>query len=260
MSTPEPWYRAFFERDYYDTFYAPLQAAGQRLGPEATAREVDFIVDALELPHGARVLDLACGHGRHSVALASRGFDVTGLDLSAYHIELARAAAAEAGVSATFLCDDMRNLPVAPPFDAVINFFTAFGYLESDEEDASVISRVAEALSPGGRFLIETNNALRTLRHFQPGLVTRLQDGGLMIEEGSFDAVTGRIDRRLTYVAPDATRREGEIHVRAYTAPELAAMFRAAGLSLLAAFGDIDRSPLTFDSRRMILVAGKPAG
>ena len=258
MPEDAPWYRTFFERDYYDTFYAPLLGQSGRLGAEHTEREADFIVAALELKPGARVLDLACGHGRHSIALAKRGYDVTGLDISAYHIELAQQAASDAGVRATFICDDMRNLPLEPPFDAIFNYFTAFGYLESDDEDAAVVERVARALKPGGRFLIETNNTLRTLRHWERSSVTRLDDGSLLLEEREFDVLAGRIDGTLTHVSPTGERKTGEIHPRAYTPVELARMFERAGLHVVASYGDTDRSPLTMDSRRMALVGEKP--
>ena len=90
----EPWYVELFRRDYYRG-YAP------RMDPALTARQVEFIVQALELEHGTRpdgrILDLCCGPGRHAVPLAQRGFSVTGLDLSAYHLRLARKAALEAG-------------------------------------------------------------------------------------------------------------------------------------------------------------------
>jgi len=75
VTAGEPWYRKFFERDYYDTFYAPLRegAGALPLTPQASEQQAAFIAEALALPPGARVLDLCCGHGRHSVALAQRG-------------------------------------------------------------------------------------------------------------------------------------------------------------------------------------------
>ena len=252
-----PWYREFFERDYYDAFYATLRAPGGPLADEASAQQVDFVVSALALAPPARILDLCCGHGRHSVELARRGFEVVGLDLSAYHIELAEQAAGDAGVSVTFIEDDMRNLPVAPPFDAVLNMFTAFGYLESDAQDAKVIARVADALKPGGRFFIDVNNISRTLRQFQPVAVTRVDDGTLLVEERAYIADAGRLETHWTVVAPSGERREGDFQVRAYTATEYRGMFERAGLRLSASYGDFDGSPLHMDSRRMLLVAEK---
>ncbi|MEX2245526.1 MAG: methyltransferase domain-containing protein [Dehalococcoidia bacterium] len=258
MTKQAPWYRTFFKRDYYDTFYAPLREGGARpLAPAQTEQQATFIAGALGLAPGARVLDLCCGHGRHSVALSRQGYEVTGLDLSAYHIELAGKAAAEAGVRATFVCDDMRNLPLDPPFDAIINIFSSFGYLESDDEDAAVVARVGRALKPGGRFLIDVNNALGTLRSFQFSTVTRLPDGTLLIEERTYDVLGGRIDSIWTHVSPSGERHEGEIHVRMYTPAEHRRMIEAAGMRVTASYGNFDGSPLALDSRRMILLAEK---
>jgi SAM-dependent methyltransferase len=203
------------------------------------------------------VLDLCCGHGRHSVALARRGFDVTGLDLSSYHIDLARRAAAEAGVQLTLIHDDMRNLPVDPLFDAVISIFSSFGYLESDEEDAAVIARIGAALKPGGKFLVDVNNMLATLRGFAPSTVTRQDDGTLLIEERRYDILAGRIDSVWTRVSPDGARHQADIHFRMYTPAEHRRMLEAAGMRIIATYGNFDGSPLTLDSRRMILVAEK---
>lgn len=256
MSDATPWYRSFFERDYYDAFYSTMRAT---LPAEYTdGVQVDFVLRALALAPPARVLDLCCGHGRHSVELARRGFEVVGVDLSEYHIELARAAARDAGVSVEFICDDMRNLPMSPPFRAVLNMFTAFGYLESDEEDAGVLRRVAEALEPGGRFFIDFNNTSRTLHQFQPVSVLRSDDGTMLIEERGYDPLSGRLRTHWSVVAPDGTRREGDFAVRAYTATEFRDLFARAGLRLVAGYGGFDGSELTLDARRMLLVADKP--
>ena len=104
MNTADPdWFEGFFDEDY-------LRFAADRYPPEATAAEVEFLVEALALEPGTRVLDLACGHGRHSVELARRGCAVTGVDLSEPSLELAAARAAEAGVEVRFERADMRRI------------------------------------------------------------------------------------------------------------------------------------------------------
>ena len=94
MARRKPWYQKLFVRDYYDYFYVG-GARGVFTEEERERRtdeQTEFIVRALELPAGARVLDLCCGWGRHAVRLAQRGYWVAGLDLSAYHLRLAQAA------------------------------------------------------------------------------------------------------------------------------------------------------------------------
>ena len=113
MPKRRPWYETLFERDYYDYFY--IGGPRGSLSPEQEAQrndaQVDFIEKVLELQPGARILDLCCGHGRHTVRLAQRGYRVTGLDLSAYHIRLAKAGAKAAGVNVEFVRADMRDVP-----------------------------------------------------------------------------------------------------------------------------------------------------
>jgi 2-polyprenyl-3-methyl-5-hydroxy-6-metoxy-1,4-benzoquinol methylase len=108
------WYREFFD-DLYLRVYQPLEA------PKQVRREVDFIVKALDLPAGAKVLDLCCGQGRHSLELARRGFQVVGVDLSEALLYAARKRAESEGLSVTFLHCDMREIDFAGEFDAVIN-------------------------------------------------------------------------------------------------------------------------------------------
>src|SRR5436309_6714365 len=120
-----PWYQTFFGEDY-------LRIYGPFLSPERTEQEVEGIVKLLTLPPGSRILDLCCGHGRHAIPLAQRGYQVTGQDLSDYFLQRAREAAAVQGVQVQWVHHDMRGIPFENEFDAVINIFTAFGYLESE--------------------------------------------------------------------------------------------------------------------------------
>ena len=108
----------------------------------ATERETAFVVEALGLQEGDRVLDLACGHGRHAIALAQRGMVVTGQDLNEDYLRMARERRQRVkGVEIETVHGDMRDIPFTDEFDAVINMFTAFGYFESEEEDEKVLAR-----------------------------------------------------------------------------------------------------------------------
>jgi SAM-dependent methyltransferase len=254
MATPGvPWYRSFFGEDY-PRIYAPL------LPPERTEREVEGILallGACGVGPGSAVLDLACGHGRHAIPLAQRGFRVTGFDLSEEFLERARAAAQAQGAEVRWVHGDMRALAFEAEFDAVINIFTAFGYFESDDEDLEVLRGVHRALSPGGGLLLETMHRDALVRGYQPHAVTRHDDGLLVIEERRFDQLAGRIHTRVTMVAPDGRRTEHALDVRIYTPTELARLFAAAGLPVRAHYGGLDGSALTLTSRRLVLVGQK---
>ena len=132
-----------------------LRAWVPTLPPERTAREVEQIEGLLSLPAGSAILDLCCGHGRHSVQSAARGYRVVGLDRSERFLRQAVADAAALGASGRWVRADMRAVPFVGQFDAVINIFTAFGYFDTDAENLEVLRQARQALRPGGRFLLE---------------------------------------------------------------------------------------------------------
>jgi len=254
----KPWFESLFERDYYDIFsqHGPRGPLTPEQQAEQAEAEVDFVVEALGLPDGARVLDLCCGHGRHAVELARRGYRVSGLDLSAYHLRLAKAAAKRAGVEVEWLHSDMRSIPGrGGRFDAVVNMFTSFGYFDSEDEDERVLAGVARALKPGGRFLIDTMNRDWLMGVFRESDATELPDGGLIVSRRTFDVRTGRIANTWTHIAPDGAQREHSFSHRLYAYTELAAMLERAGLAITRTWGGFDGSELTRHSRRVIALA-----
>jgi ubiquinone/menaquinone biosynthesis C-methylase UbiE len=248
------WYEEFFDEDYIRFHLGGAAWLGER-----TTGECDFVVQALGLKEGDRVLDLCCGQGRHSVELARRGFDVTGADLSEYLLGLARKAAEEAQVGVRFERCDMRELPWNAEFDAAINIFTSFGYLESDEEDEKALRAVHRALRPGGGVLLD----LPTLSHFQKIHPGRKRDwseheGRLVVDEFTWDMHRSRLRLERAIVEPDGARRRKRFDLRIYTHPEIAAMLGRSGFEWERTFGGLDVSDLGPDSRRMLMLARRP--
>lgn len=244
---------------WYETFFgdAWLEIARER-PEERTAQEVEFVVERLELQPGARVLDLACGHGRHAVPMAERGYRVTGLDASEPSLALARERAVAAGVEVELVHGDMRELRRDGEFDAVLNLFTSFGYFEDEEDNARVVESVARALRPGGRFLVDTVNLLGLARRFRDRFWDEV-GANVFLEQRDYDFLTARSRAWWTLVGPDGTRRDLAHSVRMYAPHELAALVRDCGLEVEAAYGDFEGAELSFDSWRLILIACKPA-
>ena len=102
-------------------------------------------------------MDLACGHGRIANRLALAGFDVVGLDATPHFIDRAREDASSMGVEVDYRLGDMRDLGFADEFDAVVCWFTAFGYFD-DDGNRLVLREVHDALRRGGTFLVELNH------------------------------------------------------------------------------------------------------
>jgi SAM-dependent methyltransferase len=153
----------------------------------------------------------------------------------------------------------MREIPFVDEFDAIINIFTAFGYLESDAEDQLVLHQVHRALRPGGRLLLELMHRDALIRGFQPFGVSRREDGLLVTEERRFDQRTGRNAVQVTVIYPDGRRSELRHEARIYTLTELARMLARSALELHATCGGLDGSQLTLDSRRLVVIAQKRA-
>ena len=244
------WYESFFEDDWL-TLAVDHDA-------RLTGAEVDFLVARLGLAPGARVLDLACGHGRHALELAERGFRVTGADISEAVLGVARERAARRHVEVELVRLDMRELDLLCEFDAVCNFASAFGYYPREEEDLDVLRRVARALVPGGAFLIETMNADWLLRNFEPRARRTLEDGTVVVERRSYDRATRRSSATWTLRRPDGTRGEMRHSMRIYTRAELSAMLGEAGLEVDGAWGDVEGAEPGHDRRRLILRARRP--
>ena len=251
------WYESFFDEQY-------LKEYAEVLSPDRTQKEVDFITSTLNLPQvapnatgGVRVLDLCCGHGRHTVELATAGYSMVGQDLSAIFINLAKEAAAERNLQIQFAQTDMREIPFEGEFDAIINMFSSFGYFGDDTEDLNVLNAVARALKPAGKFLIDLINAPRLIRDFRAQRWEELSDGTSVLTQRNYNLLTGNNEEFRAYIAPDGSKREVHLTCRLYFYSEFAKMLNCAGLPPIRVFGDFDGSEYAWDSKRMIVLAEK---
>ncbi|MDR3565869.1 MAG: class I SAM-dependent methyltransferase [Negativicutes bacterium] len=220
-----------------------------------TDQEVGFIKKVLNMPDGSELLDLHCGYGRHTIELAKQGFHVTGVDANQAFLDIARQKAEEEHVPVVFRLCDMRELDYSGQFDAVINMFAAFGYF-SDEENAMVLRRVAEALRPGGLFLIDLlnrdwmvrNNLNRYWRHPSGEYVlsykVELKQGIVTMKRVLINQVTD-------------TKTQYEFVLRAYSLPELQSILEKNRLKVRATYGGFDGRIYNADAPRMIILTEK---
>jgi SAM-dependent methyltransferase len=197
-------------------------AAGDFLGraylrysfTKGTEQEVGFLVEALGLQPGERVLDVGCGPGRHARALATRGIEVVGVDISPRFVELA-ADGAPAG--ATFEVGDARALRFDSEFDAVISLCQGgFGLVR--EEDPSVLEGIVRALRPGGRVALTAFSAYFCVRFLE--------------ETDAFDANTGVNVEQTTLRNQEGEEIPFELDTTCFTPRELRLLCAAAGLEV----------------------------
>lgn len=238
---------ALFDEDYL-YFYE-----SGTISPERTEYEVDLIWRLLDLKPGLKVLDLACGHGRISNRLAERGCEVTGLDTLDFFLEKARRDAAARGVSVEYVQGDMRSLPWTEQFDCIINWFTAYGYF-NDEDNQQVLVEAHRALKSGGKLLLDHQNRDRELKNFHPAFVSE-KDSNYLIDRNRYNVLTGRIEHERI-IARNGTIRKFNYFIRYFTYPELRHWMLQTGFNQVDGYGHTGEV-FNLDSHRMILVARK---
>jgi SAM-dependent methyltransferase len=213
--------------------------------------EVERALGLLGLEPPARILDLACGPGRHALELARRGYRVTGVDATAGFVDQAASRAAREGLDLDLVHDDMRRFCRAGSFDGVINLATSFGYFDDARDDLRVLTNVHRSLRAGGALLMELQGkelVARTLRRRD----WREEAGGFLLTEQSVRDDWTWVDNRLIFLVEGA-RQELVLSHRLFSAAELAALLARAGFASLSVFGSLGGS--AYDERAASLVA-----
>ena len=238
------WFESWFDTPYYHALYA------HRNDAEAAAF-MDRLLDHLGLVPGMRVLDVACGKGRHSIHMASRCLQVTGVDLSENSIQQAAAL----GVKGTEFCvHDMRNPFPVSNCDAVVNLFTSFGYFDDPKEDANIVKNMAEACKLGGYVVQDYLNA-------EPVLLNLPQRAELA--QGSYEFQTHKY-RDADHIVKDISVTDGGVvhqyqeKVRIFSESRLIELHESAGLTVQGVFGDVELG--VFDAKsspRIVVVSRK---
>lgn len=221
-----------------------------------TRKQVAFVVKVLGLRRGpassTSPAGLAVMLGYSPVAECWS----SGVDLSPAMLTEARRGGAEPRL--TFLRGDLRRLGYESEFDAVVNLYTSFGYF-SPRENLDVRRRMARALRPGGRILIDHRDRDRDAR-LPGGWWDRLPDGTLTLQGVRLDRRTGRWLGEWTFVSPRGRRSVRAIGHYVYTLTQWRRMFRAAGLHLTAAWSDYGRPYRRGKGPRLLIMGVRPTG
>ncbi|MFP4050932.1 MAG: class I SAM-dependent methyltransferase [Thermoplasmata archaeon] len=222
---------------------------------QTTPQQVKRLIDLLEIKKGDKVLDLCCGIGRHSLGFASKGYDVTGVDISEYYIQEAKGKASNAGLSVEFVQEDMREFKREEQYDAAMIFFTSFGYFIDDEDNFKVLKNVYSSLKPGGTFLIDIMGKEVWARVFSERDWARMENG-FFLEERKVKGNWDLIDSNWILIQ-DGGVHEHSFITKLYSAKELRDMLKRAGFRFVDIYGDLERSEYNEKSDRLIAVAHK---
>ncbi|MDO5111173.1 MAG: class I SAM-dependent methyltransferase [Clostridia bacterium] len=228
---------------------------------EDTARQVDFICRTLQLKGHERILDLACGFGRHALAFARRGFFVTGVDITPAYVADAAEQAKREGLDARFILSDIRDVTFAGEFDVVLNMADgAIGYLENDAENLRIFDVASRALKPGGRHFMDIMNAGYADTHF-PCQLWDAGENGLTLSRFEWDKQSrimlyGQCDVAYGARLPRVAIEEGN-PTRLYGEAEIDAILRARHMEVTDVFADFSGKPASDNEIQMLIASRK---
>ncbi|MCC7407922.1 MAG: class I SAM-dependent methyltransferase [Phycisphaeraceae bacterium] len=240
----------------HESFYTHrFRGVGQFYKELEAPQQAAFIQRIVPLRPEHRILDLACGWGRHTIALAKLGYTVVGYDASADYIAQALRDAQAAEVSATFEQVDMRTLALEAAFDVVLSMSTSLAFFD-DLTNKDLFRRIRRSLKPGGVFVFDQGNIftlMATATDGGKGSTATLPDGRTCERRVSFDAGRCVLSMR-SLLHDDQGQAESGWDIRYYTLPELRVQLPDAGFELREYFGDYDGSPFAAKSPRLITV------
>lgn len=250
------WYEELFE-NYGESYDRESYVKG-------TSGECDFIEKEIDYRKDFKIIDIGCGTGRHSVELASRGYDISGVDLSPSMLKRAREKADQRGLKIEFVECDACSLSYRAEFDlAIMICEAAFPLMESDKKNFQILESAARALKPGGKLIFTTLNGLFPLFHSLKDFHNaELGNGHMELKESSFDLMTFR-DKNITVVKDDdGYKKEIECNERYYVPPEITWMLYSLGFSEVDIFGAklgafSREDTLTTEDFEMLVIAKK---
>lgn len=235
------WFVDWFNTTYYHTLY-------QHRDESEACRFIDNLCAHLKIESGAKILDLACGKGRHAIHLAKKGYQTTGVDLAKQSIDKAKENTI---ANVSFDVHDMRNTYIKNGFDYVFNLFTSFGYFENKNENIEVLKAAAENLDAKGIFILDFLNVKKVIPNLVPS-ETKVLDGI------QFDITRSYNGKHIIkdILVKDA---EKEFHfqerVSALDLITIKEMASIAGLQIVDIYGDYDLNEFNASiSNRLILV------
>lgn len=221
------WFENWFNTEEYLNVYS-------HRNEEDAKNLFDLITKNIKIEKGSKVLDLACGAGRHSILFAKNGFDVTAIDISDNLLTVARKTAEKLELKIDFIKSDLRKFHTPEKFHLIINLFTSFGYFENDAENVEVIKNAFQHLADNGYFILDFFNINYLKNNLIPVSYDKIEDKIIKQERV---IVGNRIFKKIVITKKGIEKSYYE-SVRAYTKEELFALFKNSELMVDRIYGD----------------------
>ncbi len=215
---------------------------------------VDLILQNVNIPAGSKVLDMACGTGRHSVIFSKKGFQVTAVDLSKNLLKIAKDSAEEAGLKINFVHSDLRSFCVTSKFNLAVNLFTSFGYFEDECDNFKILENAYNLLFENGYFVIDFFNK----RYIENNLIPESADTVFdkkIIQKRSIEG--NRVEKQII-IKRNGSEKLFHESVRLYCKDELFNALKSKGFKIRKFFGDSSGKSFDLESSpRIIIIAQK---
>jgi SAM-dependent methyltransferase len=246
-------------QDWYATAFDGMSA--EMAWTERTESEIKRALTMLRPQGGERILDLACGTGRHSLELVRQGFSVVGVEISSELVEIARRDAEQQGLEATFIEGDLRELDFEDEFDVVLNLNDgAVGYFETDEENHRTFEVISRALKQGGQNLVQVPNLLYARTH--------LPQRSWIPSSGMVELVEHRWNKKDRYMEGamiplrfgevlEGLDKRIEFRQRLYAVDEFREIYASVGMTLERVFHGNGRPKEPTDAQFEVFVAAR---
>ncbi|HGY54534.1 MAG TPA: class I SAM-dependent methyltransferase [Caldithrix abyssi] len=242
--------------EFFDEYY--LKSSHYLTSADHTEKEVDFLLDHVEITKESAILDLACGQGRHAIALAKRGYqNITGLDLTEPYIKMARERSQGLEFPPAFVQGNMSDFSEQNKYDLIYSLFSSMFYFD-DTHNLDILQRIYNGLKRDGYFVIDYFNPLHFLKINKKKDWYITDDDYLILEKFSHNPISGMITTERLIITPEGKRIKRMFHVRDYTPAELRYHFEHIGFEIVRVFGNFDGDEYTLDAPRQIFITRKP--
>ncbi|MEA2089060.1 MAG: methyltransferase domain-containing protein [Patescibacteria group bacterium] len=220
-------------KKYYSSRGKYLKEHKNYFSEEQLQKDVNFLIDVLNLKKKDKILDLACGHGRHTIELKKRGFDIDGLDFSGHLLNVAKEKSKQERLQINFYNQDIHNINLKVKYDKIFLFFSEFGLFDANK----VLKNVSKILKINGLFLLDCDNVFRLIQYLikHPKAPYNFDFNNMELKE----------------------KQKNSPNIRYYVVPELKNFFQNNGFKVIIAYGDYKKNGLDINSKRIILVGKK---
>ena len=238
------WFKDWFASEYYLKVYSHRN--------ESDAENLlALILNNIDIPINANILDAACGNGRHSLKFAELGYNVVGFDLSKTLLKVAQKNKSASQFNPNYLCSDIRKIPINNSFNLILNLFTSFGYFETDEENFSFVKYASNNIVKNGYFVFDYLNP-NYVKNSLVNISYKKIDNIKITEKRKI--ISNRVEKEII-ISDDKNMYRYFESVRLYSFDEILAMFTRYGFEVSKSFGNYVGNIYNEDtSERMIII------